>query len=103
MLLTIILGFFGGLFGANGIPHYLTGVTGQEHPSPFGSSSVVNAIEGWAMFLLGGILWYFAWIQNYVLSAFISAALGMLVIALVHTQVWVKNPEFYKRMLPGRN
>jgi hypothetical protein len=102
MLLTILLSFFAGLFGANGVPHYITGVTGQEHPSPLGSSAVVNAIEGWVMFLLGGAFWYFAEAQNYPVFTYIFAALGVLVIALVHTQVWQKNPEFYKHILPGQ-
>ncbi|GHO97996.1 hypothetical protein KSF_080440 [Reticulibacter mediterranei] len=96
MLLTIILSFLAGLWGANGIPHYITGVTGIAHPSPFGSSPVVNVLEGWVAFILGGVLWHFAALQNYPVIAYPCAALGVLVIALVHTQVWVKNPEFYK-------
>jgi|SRR5579859_8061380 len=100
MFATIILSFLAGLLGANGVPHYLTGVTGAEHPSPFGASALVNLIEGWVAFIIGGVLWYFAWAQNYPVLAFAFGALGVLVIGFVHTQVWRKNPEFYKRILP---
>lgn len=105
MLATIILSFLAGLLGANGVPHYITGVTGEEHPSPFGKSALINLIEGWVAFLIGGILWYFARMQGYPVIAYAFAALGVLVIGFVHTQVWRKNPEFYKHIkhiFPGQ-
>lgn len=47
-----------GLFGTNGIPHFVRGVTGQRHMSPFGSDSspVVNVIWGSVNFAVAGYL-----------------------------------------------
>lgn len=47
-----------GLFGTNGIPHFVKGITGQRHMSPFGSdsSAVLNVIWGSLNFVVAGIL-----------------------------------------------
>jgi hypothetical protein len=68
MLITIVLAFLAGLNSGNGLPHFITGITGQEHPSPLGNSAVVNLLEGWGAFLIGGIFWYFTWRQHGILS-----------------------------------
>jgi len=103
MLATIVLAFLAGLSTGNGLPHFITGITGQEHPSPFGSSALVNLLEGWAAFLIGGIFWYFTWIQHgNPVIVFIAAALGVFAINLLHTCIWRGNPEFYKHILPGQ-
>lgn len=34
---SYILFFFGGAFGANGIPHFVNGISGQPFPTPFAS------------------------------------------------------------------
>src|SRR5215467_8064677 len=98
LFVTIILALMAGYWSANGIPHYITGITGQEHPSPLGKSAVVNLLEGWASFLIGGIFWYFTWRQqSNPALAFISAVIGALAINLFHAFVWRTNPEYYKR------
>jgi hypothetical protein len=98
MVVTLILALMAGYWSANGLPHYITGITGQEHPSPLGKSAVVNLIEGWASFLIGGVFWYFTWRQQSEPAlVFISAAIGALGINLFHAFVWRTNPEFYKR------
>jgi hypothetical protein len=98
MFVTLILALMAGYWSANGLPRYITGIMGQEHPSPLGKSAVVNLLEGWASFLIGGIFWYFTWRQqSNPTLVFISAAIGALAINLFHALVWRTNPEFYKR------
>ena len=55
--------FFGGAFLANGIPHYVSGLTGRPFQSPFAkppgvglSSSVVNALWGFFNLLVAYLL-----------------------------------------------
>jgi hypothetical protein len=103
MLITIVLAFLAGLNLGNGLPHFITGITGQEHPSPLGKSAVVNLLEGWGAFLIGGIFWYFSWIQHGdPVLVYTFAAFGVLAINLFHACVWRANPEFYKHILPGQ-
>jgi hypothetical protein len=52
--------FFAGGFLANGIPHFIHGISGKKFPTPFArpmvkgeSSPVVNVIWGMASFLIG--------------------------------------------------
>lgn len=83
MVVTFILALMAGYWSANGIPHYITGILGQEHPSPLGKSAVVNLLEGWASFLIGGVFWYFTWRhQSNPALVWISAAIGALAINL---------------------
>lgn len=47
-----------GLFGTNAIPHFVRGVTGHRHMTPFGpeSSAVVNVLWGSANAAVAGAL-----------------------------------------------
>ncbi len=47
------LGFLAGGFFANGVPHTVFGLLGQEHTSPFGTSAGVNLGWGLANLALG--------------------------------------------------
>jgi hypothetical protein len=49
-----VYSFLAGLFGANGVPHFVKGITGQKHQTPFAkpSSAVVNVAWGWLNFAL---------------------------------------------------
>jgi hypothetical protein len=103
MPITVVLAFLAGLNTGNGIPHFITGITGQEHPSPLGKSAVVNLLEGWGAFLIGGIFWYFTCLQHGdLVLVYAFAALGVFAINLFHAYVWRANPEFYKHILPGQ-
>ena len=91
MVGTIILAIMAGYWSANGIPHYITGITGQEAPTPLGKSAVVNLLEGWGSFLIGGIFWYFTWKQhNNPALVYSCAALGALGVNLFHAFYWRK-------------
>jgi hypothetical protein len=55
--------FFAGVFLANGIPHFVHGISGKEFSSPFAnsvgtgeSSPIVNVIWGTVNFLIGYVL-----------------------------------------------
>ena len=65
--MAYLLFFLAGLFGANGIPHFVKGVTGQRHMTPFGkpSSAVVNVVWGVANFLIATMFFYGGSAQEY--------------------------------------
>ena len=55
--------FFAGVFLANGVPHFVHGISGKRFQSPFASppavgesSSLVNVIWGLVNFLIGYVL-----------------------------------------------
>ena len=57
--MSLVTLFFAGLFVANGIPHFVHGISGKKFPSPFAkppgkglSSSIVNVIWGLTNFLI---------------------------------------------------
>lgn len=52
-----------GAFGVNAVPHFVKGVTGERHMTPFGAEShaVTNAVWGSLNALLAGaLLWGYA-------------------------------------------
>ena len=62
-LVSLLSYFAGGAFVANGVPHFVTGVTGRPFQSPFAkppgvglSSSVANAGWGWLNLAVGYVL-----------------------------------------------
>jgi hypothetical protein len=55
--------FFGGVFLANGVPHFVHGISGKKFQSPFDSppgvgesSPLVNVLWGAANFIVGYVL-----------------------------------------------
>ena len=57
--------FFAGLFPANGVPHFVNGISGRRFQSPFASppgvgesSPLVNVIWGMVNFVIGYVLIY---------------------------------------------
>jgi hypothetical protein len=98
MLLTILLAFFAGFMAGNGLPYYLTGHFGEVHRMPFGNSPTGNVVVGWIAFLLAGIAWYFVDTRSFPLLAYICAALGLLIVGLIHARVWQGNPPFELRL-----
>ncbi|MEV0270365.1 hypothetical protein AB0H43_16410 [Hamadaea sp. NPDC050747] len=87
MVQTILLGFLAGVFGANGVPHFVRGITKSTYPSMFGYGPVVNLLSGWAMFVLAGVVAYAAHVADHPVAAFTAAAAGVLLMGLFHAGV----------------
>lgn len=90
--------FLAGVLGANGVPHFVKGITGQKHQTPFGrpSSAIVNVVWGWVNFVVAALLIYWANVHLHLLRAFVLVAVGALAIALVLAYSWAKHSEFNK-------
>ncbi len=82
--------FFAGAFLANGVPHFVHGVSGNKFQTPFAtprgvgeSSAIVNVIWGWFNFVVGGVLLriFFPPLPPPA-SVSIATLLGMLVMAM---------------------
>jgi hypothetical protein len=61
--LHLVSYFFGGVFLANAVPHFVSGVTGRAFQTPFAkppgeglSSSTVNVVWGWFNAVVGYVL-----------------------------------------------
>jgi hypothetical protein len=61
--LALMAYFFGGVFAANAIPHFVAGTMGRAFQSPFAkppgkglSSSTVNVVWGFLNFVIGYVL-----------------------------------------------
>jgi hypothetical protein len=81
---TAIVSFFAGLAGANGVPHFVKGITKEPYPCALGNSPVPNLIAGWAGLVVAALLLYQANLQQYPLVALASGSLGALLIGLFH-------------------
>ncbi|TCO49246.1 hypothetical protein EV646_103224 [Kribbella antiqua] len=100
MTQTIVLTFLAGLMGANGIPHFIRGITAREYPNLTGNSATANAIGGWAAFVIAGLLTAAAHVGEHSRAALIAAAAGVLVMAVFHAQrgAYRLNARFGKPM-----
>jgi len=93
-----VYSFLAGVIGANGVPHFIKGITGQKHQTPFGrpSSAMVNVAWGWVNFLVAALLIYWGDVHHHILRAFACVAVGALLIALLLAYTWSKHPEYNK-------
>ena len=86
-----LLFFLAGLFGANGIPHFIKGITGEQHMTPFGkpSTAVVNVIWGIANFLLATLFFYCGVGQDHVhLWAVVAGFTGIFFASVSLAIMW---------------
>ena len=82
--------FFGGLFLANALPHFVSGVMGRAFQSPFAkptgkglSSSLVNVLWGFANFVFAYLLLLCVGrFDPRMLSCILPFAIGALLISL---------------------
>jgi hypothetical protein len=81
---VIVLSFFGGVLGGNGLPHFVRGITRQTYPTVFGNGPVINLLAGWAGLTLSGVLFLLARPGQHPAWAFAFAALGVLPVGLFH-------------------
>ena len=93
-----VYSFVAGVLGANGLPHFVKGITGQKHQTPFGkgSSAVVNVLWGWANFVVAAGFLYHVDVHRHLIRAFGLVALGALLMALFNAVNWSKHPEYNK-------
>jgi hypothetical protein len=85
-----LLEFVSGLFLANGVPHFVQGISGAPFQSPFAkppgvgeSSPVSNVLWGSANLVAGALLLHFFWPRGQAAAAgWIVAGFGGLVMAV---------------------
>lgn len=95
MFVLYLYSFLAGMLAADGVPHFVKGVTGQQHQTPFGrpSSAMVNVAWGWANFVVAALLLHFAhpWSHLYRSSGLFG--LGVLLMGLLLAYAWASHPE----------
>lgn len=87
MIQTVLLSLFGGVFAANGVPHFVRGITKSTYPSALGYGPVVNLVSGWVMFVLAALVGFAAHVTEHPSAAFVAAALGVLLMGLFHAAI----------------
>jgi hypothetical protein len=98
MLITIGLAFVAGFFAGNGLPYYAQGSTGDgRHPGPFRDSPMVSVFTGWAGLVIAAVAWSFADVNNHPFPGYAAAALGVLLVGLIHTRTWRSPNPWGKR------
>jgi hypothetical protein len=88
--------FFGGVFLANAVPHFVSGVMGKPFQSPFAkppgeglSSSTVNVLWGFANFVFAYLL--LARVGNFDLHAtdqIVALGAGVLLIGVISARLF---------------
>jgi hypothetical protein len=81
---TILLSPLAGALGANATPHFVKGITNETYPNVFGGSPISNLIAGWAGLVIAALLVSLADVRREPVWAFISGAMGVLLMGLLH-------------------
>ena len=84
MIVSALLMFASGVFGANAVPHFIKGITKATYPMIFSNRPVPNLLAGWASFVVAGLLWMAARPQENPIAAFIGFSVGSLLMGLFH-------------------
>jgi len=84
----VVLYFISGLFAANGVPHFIKGITGQQYQTPFGqpSGAFANVVWGSASFVIAWLLWHYVGLHrslNHTVRYEIAFGVGVFVMALL--------------------
>jgi len=98
MTSVILIGLLVGFLAANGLPHFVKGITGEKHQTPFGqpSSAMVNVAWGWANWVVAAILFHIPPMRFHPRAAFLGIAIGVLVCGWWLSTYWTKNPHHNK-------
>jgi hypothetical protein len=86
-----LLQFVSGLFLANGVPHFVQGISGNRFQSPFAtppgvgeSSPLINVLWGYSNLAIGAtLLWFFPPRGDSAFLGWILLGLGVLLIAII--------------------
>ena len=89
--MAYLLFILAGLVGTNGVPHFVKGITGEKHRTPFKnpSSAATNVLWGAANLYLAA--WLFKLALHYHLSfllASVSVLIGALIIGVPQAILW---------------
>lgn len=94
-MLGIILFFMVGVIGGNGVPHYVKGITGKPHKTPFKNptSAPGNVFWGTFNFLIAFLIYNYAHTLNISnISAGIALILGLLFTGYLLACHWQNDP-----------
>ncbi|MDF5751423.1 hypothetical protein [Spongiactinospora sp. TRM90649] len=83
---TVLLAFLAGLIGANSVPHFVRGITGERYPTVFGDSPVINVVAGWAGLVLTVLCVRWAHPDRAPDWALAAGASGVLLMGLFHAR-----------------
>jgi hypothetical protein len=86
MIRTIVLAFLSGLWAANGIPHFVQGISAREYPNLTGNSPTNNAVGGLVAFVIAGGLIAWAHTGERPWAALVAGGAGVLVMTVFHAQ-----------------
>ncbi|HEY3559234.1 MAG TPA: hypothetical protein VGL05_17305 [Kribbella sp.] len=86
MIQAILLAFLAGLMALNGVPHFVTGITGHEFPNLTGNSATNNAVGGLAAFAIAAALLATAHVGEHPWAALIAGASGAVVMTVFHAR-----------------
>lgn len=89
--MNLIVVLIGAILITNGVPHFVKGITGQRHMTPFSvrSSPVVNVI--WGMLNIGPGLWLVHRAGAFNRAVIVTAALGVIVTAVALAWFWSRD------------
>ncbi|MFG1909193.1 hypothetical protein [Kribbella sp. NPDC048928] len=86
MIHAIALALLAGLMGLNGVPHFVTGITGREFPNLTGNSATNNAVGGLAAFAIAGALLTLAQVSTHPWAALIAGTFGAVLMTVFHAR-----------------
>lgn len=98
MIALYVFSFFSAVFATNGVPHFVKGVMGKQHQTPFGkpSSAIVNVAWGWLNFAVAVGLLHYAHPRLHEYRAIVAFSIGVLAMSLLLAYFWSKHPEYNK-------
>ena len=78
MIMTYLLFFFASILGTNGIPHFVKGLAGEKHMTPFNkpSGAATNVIWGAFNIFLSVLIfhWAITYSYNFYIASFVVLA-----------------------------
>jgi hypothetical protein len=96
MIIGIILYLVSGVILGNGVPHYVKGITGRPHKTPFRypSSAPANVLWGSVNFLLGFSLLVFGGSFSVPFwGAGLSVICGLMITGYLLAHHWQNDPK----------
>ncbi|MDY6843163.1 MAG: hypothetical protein SVW57_03615 [Thermodesulfobacteriota bacterium] len=89
-MLEVVGTFFAAIFLFNGIPHFVQGICGKSHMTPFArvSRPVTNVLWGFINFIIGEILMRVSHTGTWETSKIIAFWLGAFLISLYLAKLW---------------